>query len=195
MSSKVEEIIDFWFKPGHVKWCGGDEDATNEICDKYGDLVAAAFEGKLDVWKDEPRASLALLLICDQFCRNVNKGTKRFNYLDPIALELAKKFIEQNTHNHLDFPFFQRQFIYLPFMHSENRADQEMSVKLFTQLAGDAKTPEEKKAGEFLIRVALNHKEVVDRFDRYPQRNAALGRENTPEETEFLADLPSKYKW
>ena len=195
MSEKVEEIIDFWFKPDHVPWFGGGEAVNNEIRDKYGDLVEAAFEGKLDSWKEEPRASLALILICDQFCRNVNKGTKRMSELDPIGAELAHKFIEQKTHNHLDFSFHQRVFIYLPFEHSENRANQELSVKLFTQLADDAKTPEEKKAAESCLQYAKNHKEVVDKFGRYPQRNAMLGRENTPEEEEFLANLPSKYKW
>lgn len=195
MSEKVEEIIDFWFKPDHVPWFGGGEAVNNEIRDKYGDLVEAAFEGKLDSWKKEPRASLALILICDQFCRNVNKGTKRMSGLDPIGAELAHKFIEQKTHNHLDFSFHQRVFIYLPFEHSENRANQELSVKLFTQLVDDAKTPEEKKAAESFLKFAKNHKEVVDKFGRYPQRNAMLGRENTPEEEEFLANLPSKYKW
>ncbi|CAB4002812.1 DUF924 domain-containing [Paramuricea clavata] len=195
MSNKIEEIIDFWFRPGHVKWCGGTEEANTEIRQKYGDLVEAAFEGKLEEWKDEPRASLALILICDQFCRNVNKGTKRMNGLDPIALEIAQKFLQQKTHNHLAFSFFERMFIYLPFMHSEDRANQELSVKLFTRLAEDAKTPDEKKAGENTLKGAKNHKEVIDRFGRYPQRNASLGRENTPEEAEFLVDLPCKYKW
>lgn len=193
MSNKVEEIIDFWFRPGHVAWFGGGEAANTEIRQKYGDLVEAAFEGKLEEWKDEPRASLALILICDQFCRNVNKGTKRMNGLDPIALEVAHKFIEQKTH--LDFSFFERMFIYLPFEHSENRANQELSVKLFTQLAEDAKTPDEKKFGENTVQYAKDHKEIIDKFGRYPQRNTMLGRENTPEEAEFLANLPSKYKW
>ncbi len=125
----------------------------------------------------------------------MNKGTNRMNGLDPIALELAHKFIEEKTHNHLDFSFFQRVFIYLPFEHSENQANQELSVKMFTQLLADAKTPDEKKAGENFLYYAKNHKEVIDKFGRYPQRNAFLGRENTPEEAEFLANLPSKYKW
>ena len=195
MTEKVEEIIEFWFKPGHIKWFGGGEAADNEIGEKYGDLVKAAFEGKLDAWKDEPRASLALILICDQFCRSVNRGTKRFCGLDPIAEELAHKFIEQKTHDHLDFSFYQRQFIYLPFEHSENQGNQEISVKMFTQLLEDAKTPEEQKSGEILLKFAKNHKEIVDMFGRYPQRNESLGRDNTPEEAEFLANMPSKYKW
>ena len=195
MSNKVEEIIHFWFKPDHVPWCGGKEEANKEIREKYGDLVEAAFEGKLDTWKDEPRASFALILICDQFCRNVNKGTNQMNGLDSTGLELARKFIEQKTHNHLDFSFFQRVFIYLPFEHSENQDNQELSIKLFARLLEDAKTPEEKKAGEKFLQAAKNHKEVIDKFGRYPQRNFFLGRENTPEEAEFLANLPCKYKW
>jgi uncharacterized protein (DUF924 family) len=195
MSNKVEDIIDFWFKPDHVPWFGGDEAVNKEIREKYGDLVEAAFEGKLDSWKAEPRASLALILICDQFCRNVNKGTKRMNGLDPTALELAHKFVEQKTHDHLEFTFFQRAFIYLPFEHSENPANLELSVKMYTQLLKDAQTPEEKEGGENFLQATKNHKEVIDRFGRYPQRNVFLGRENTPEEAEFLANLPSKYKW
>ena len=195
MTEKVEEIIDFWFKPDHIKWFGGGKAADNEIREKYGDLVEAAFEGKLDAWKNEPRASLALLLICDQFCRSIHRGTKQFNELDPIAEALSHKFIEQKTHNHLDFSFFQRSFIYMPLMHSENRATQEISVKMFTQLAQDAKEGDEPKAAEGFLYYAKSHKEVVDMFGRFPQRNAKLGRENTPEEIEFLANLPSKYKY
>lgn len=195
MSKKVEEIIDFWFSPGHISWFTGGEEANTVIREKYGELVEAAFEGKLDAWKDEPRASLALILICDQFCRNVHKGTKRFNGLDPVAEELARKFIEQKTHNHLDFSFFQRAFIYLPFEHSENQANQELSFKLFTELAEEAKTPDERKAANGFLEYAKSHKEVIDKFGRFPQRNATLGRKNTPDETNFLADLPSKYKW
>ncbi len=70
-----------------------------------------------------------------------------------------------------------------------------VSVKLFIELLVDAKTPDEKKAGESFLHYAKDHKEVVDKFCRYPQRNAMLGRERTPEETEFLTNLPSKYKW
>lgn len=195
MSHNAEEIIDFWFSPGHVPWCGGKEEANTAIREKYGELVEAAFEGKLDAWKDEPRTSLALILICDQFCRNLYKGTKRFNGLDHVAEELARKFIEQKTHNHLNFTFFQRVFIYLPFEHSENRANQELSVKLFTELAEDAKTPDEEKAGKIFLQAAKDHKFVVDTFGRYPQRNAMLGRVNTPEEAKFLINLPPKYKW
>ena len=143
MSNEVEDVIDFWFRPDHVPWFGGEEAVNKEIREKYGDLVRAAFEGKLDSWKDEPRASLALILICDQFCRNVNKDTKRMNGLDSTALELARKFIEQKTYryNHLDFTFFQRAFIYLPFEHSENPANLMLSVKLYTKLLKDATTP------------------------------------------------------
>jgi uncharacterized protein (DUF924 family) len=191
----VEEIIHYWFKPDHAPWFGAGEAVVQEMREKYGDLVVAAGEGKLDSWKDEPRASLALILLCDQMCRSLNKGTKKLNYLDPIALEVAYKFIEQKSHNHLDFTFFQRAFIYLPFEHSESRADQEVSVKVFAQLLEDAKTPEEKKAGEGFLKFAKDHKEVIDRFGRYPTRNAPLERENTPEEAEFLANMPSKYKW
>ncbi|XP_028410873.1 uncharacterized protein LOC114533540 [Dendronephthya gigantea] len=195
MTNKVEEIIEYWFGPGHVQWFGGGEAVDIEIREKYGDLVEAAFDGKLEAWKDEPRASLALIIVCDQFCRGVHKKTGKMTGLDPIALEVAHKFVEQKTHNHLDFSFHQRWFIYMPFEHSEDRANQELSVKFFTQLLADAKTPEEKKTGEMCLQYAKNHKEVIDRFGRYPQRNAKLGRENTPEEEEFLANLPSKYKW
>ena len=190
----IEDIIHYWFKPDHVPWFGSSE-ADQEIREKYGGLVVAAGEGKLDSWKDGPRASLALILVCDQVCRGVNKGTNKMNFLDPIALELSHKFIEQKTHNHLDFTFFQRAFIYMPFEHSENHANQEISVKMFAQLVEDAKTPEERKGGERFLMYAKDHKEVIDKFGRYPQRNAPLGRESTREEEEFLANLPSKYKW
>ena len=195
MSNQVEEILDYWFKPDHVQWFGSGEAVDKEIREKYGGLVQEASEGKLDSWKEEPRASLALILVCDQFCRCVNKGTSRMNMLDPVSLALAHKFLEQKTHNHLDFSFFQRVFIYLVFEHSENHANQELSVKMFTKLLEEAKTEGEKKAGETFLQYAKNHKEVVDKFGRYPQRNIFLGRENTPEEAEFLANLPSKYKW
>lgn len=195
MSNKPEEVIQYWFGPNHVPWFGGQEKVNQEIREKYGGLVEQAFEGKLDSWKAQPRSSLALILICDQFCRNVNKGTGKMNGLDPVALELSQKFIEQKTHNHLDFGFFERLFIYLPFEHSESRENHVLNMQLFQKLLEDAKTPEEKKAAEGFLLYAEKHKEVIDRFGRYPQRNAMLERADTPEEKEFLANLPPEYKW
>lgn len=195
MSSKHEEIIQYWFGPNHVPWFGGGEKVDQEIRDKYGSLVEQAFEGKLDSWKDEPRPSLALILVCDQFNRNVNKGTAKMNALDHVAVSLSHKFIEKKTHNHLDFGIFERVFIYMPFEHSEDRDNHELNIQLFKKLVEDAKTPEEKEACERCLLYAKKHKEVIDRFGRYPQRNAHLQRENTPEETEFLANLPPEYNW
>ena len=195
MSSKPEEIIQYWFGPNHVQWFGGGEKVDNEIREKYGDLVEQASQGKLDSWKDESQSSLALIIVCDQFVRSVNKGRGNTSALDHVALEVAKKFVEQKTHNHLDFGFYERVFIYMPFEHSESREIHALNIQLFEKLVEDAKTPDEKKAGPRFLHYAQKHKEVIDRFGRYPQRNAMLKRDNTPEEAEFLADLPPEYKW
>ena len=195
MSNKVEEIIEFWFGEGHCKWFGGGLQTDNLIREKYGDVIEMAFQGKLDDWKSEPKASLALILICDQFCRNVHRGSKKMFGLDHVALELAKKFVERKTHNHLEFPFFQRVFMYMPFEHDENRTSQELSVQYTAQLSLIAKTDDEKNAAVNFLKYAKLHKEVIDKFGRFPQRNMLLQRESTPEEAEFLANLPSKYKW
>jgi len=88
-----------------------------------------------------------------------------------------------------------RLFLYLPLEHSEDRGKQELSVQLFAQLEKDTKGTEEEAAGKGWYQFACLHKEVVDRFGRFPQRNKVLGRENTPEEEEWLNNLPVKFKW
>ena len=166
MSTKPDEILQFWFAADHVQWFGGGEKVDNIIRDKYGGLVQEAFDGKLDSWSDDPRSSLALIIVCDQLCRNVHKGTGKMYGLDPISLALSHKFLEQKTHNHLDFGFYQRMFIYLPLMHSEDRGNHVLCTELIQRLVEDSKTPEEKNPGEYFLKYAYQHKEVIDRFGR-----------------------------
>ncbi|KAL9982321.1 hypothetical protein ACROYT_G004349 [Oculina patagonica] len=139
--------------------------------------------------------TLALILLQDQFLRSLYKGTPAAFSRDPYCLELSRKFLQRETHDHLKFSHAARLFIYLPIEHSENRDNQELSVQLFAQLEKDMLGGEEEATGKSWHRFAGLHKEVVDKFGRYPQRNKFLSRENTPEEEEWLNNLPDHYKW
>ncbi|XP_078357591.1 uncharacterized protein LOC144642502 [Oculina patagonica] len=105
------------------------------------------------------------------------------------------EFIQRETHDHLKFSPAARAFIYLPFEHSENRDDQELGLQLFAQIEKDTVGSEEEAFWKKFHQFAGLHKEVVDKFGRFPQRNKFLGRDNTPEEEEWLDNLPDRYKW
>lgn len=185
------EIIDFWFGPDGTRdrfqnrlvWWGRDEytdPATfdAEIRDNFLRTYEAAADGALDHWQDTAEGALALLLVLDQFPRNMFRNTGRTYAADAKALAVAERAIA----NGFDrvFPGSAPRFFYLPYEHSEDMDDQRRSVALFESL------PDE-PANKTAIEYAHRHLAVVERFGRYPHRNEMLGRESTPEELEFLA--------
>ncbi len=192
MPSEAEEVLDFWFgredEPGYGEfreaWFRKDPEFDREVQERFGTLYERAASGELDGWRDDARACLALVICLDQFPRNMFRGDGRTHATDAKALETAGHAVERALDREL--PPFQRMFLYMPFMHSENLEDQRRSVELFERLA-------EKLAGPDVTSYAAGHMEIVERFGRFPHRNAILGRETTPEEAEFLKGPGSSF--
>jgi uncharacterized protein (DUF924 family) len=182
----AEEVLDFWFgrpdEPHHLQtrpeWFRKDDAFDATISERFGALIDAALRGELAGWGTQPRSALAEVIVLDQFTRNTRRGTAGMFAGDARALAAAKALVDSGADRTL--PGVMRQFIYLPFEHSEDLGDQRESMRLFTQLGQD----EPALAG--LVEWARKHEVIVERFGRFPHRNAALGRESTPEEAEFL---------
>ena len=183
---RATEVLDFWFgKPGEThhlqtrpEWFRKDEAFDALIAQRFGPLIDAALRGELAAWATEPRSALALIVVLDQFTRNTRRGTAGMFAGDDQALATARALVERG--DDLRLAGVQRQFVYLPFEHSETLADQLECLRLFEQLGRD----EPPLAG--LLEWAQKHHDIVARFGRFPHRNAALGRESTAEEIEFL---------
>ena len=176
MSDPIE-ILDYWLgEVGPESWYAGGEGLDADIRDRFGDIWQAAAEGGLEHWVEGTVGTLAYLILCDQLARNMHRGTAQAFATDAQALAAAKLAVDQGWD--LNAPEPERQFFYMPFEHSENPADQDRAVELLTErLASD---PE-------MARHARAHREIIARFGRFPFRNAALGRETTAVEAEFLA--------
>jgi len=192
MNAAASEVLDFWFgapgtpEHGQVRplWFA-KSDATDEaIRRRFGDLVKAALRSELDSWADgEPRQALALVIVLDQFTRNIHRDSARAFAGDAKALAVARRLVADGRDRALT-PL-QRWFAYLPFEHSESLADQQESLRLFGALADEGLAEP--------LAWARKHYEVIARFGRYPHRNAALGRASTAEENEFLKQPGSRF--
>jgi uncharacterized protein (DUF924 family) len=174
-------VLRFWFgeEPGapRVQWFRKDPAFDEEIRRRFGALHAAAARGELESWRAEPESMLALVIVLDQFSRNLHRGDARAFAQDGHALECAKQAVARGDDRTL-LPV-QRQFLYLPFEHSEDLADQEKGVELMRSL-------EEFEETRGLTAWAEKHRDIVRRFGRFPHRNAILGRASTPAELDFL---------
>jgi uncharacterized protein (DUF924 family) len=170
------EVLEFWLNEiGEEGWFNGG-DALDAACrDRFHDLWQAARDGGLEHWAEGATGTLAYLILTDQFPRNMFRGSPDAFATDPLARNAARRAVAMNWD--LEVPEVQRAFFYLPFEHSELIADQDWSVALFA--ARTAGTPE-------LGLHAEVHRRIIARFGRFPFRNAALGRETTPEEQAFL---------
>jgi len=181
----MNEVLDFWFGRSHSpefgkvqkKWFKKDADFDAEVRSRFRQQYELAACGQLDSWQDSPDNCLALILLLDQFPRNMFRGTPQAFATDSKALAIA----EYAVNNKFDRELLtvQKWFIYLPFEHSENLEKQQKSVELFRQLSGDTDSTS-------VIEYAMQHLEIIQRFGRFPHRNQILGRETTPEEAEFL---------
>jgi uncharacterized protein (DUF924 family) len=186
-------ILEFWFgspaDPAHhqsrPQWFRKDATFDAEIARLFGPLIDEAIAGGLHDWTATPQGTLALILVLDQFTRNTGRDTPRAFAGDPRALALAKSLVASGADKTLTG--VQRQFVYLPFEHSESLADQDESIRLFAQLGQDA------PALSGLLEWAERHRVIVARFGRFPHRNAALGRACTAEEAEFLTQPGSGF--
>jgi uncharacterized protein (DUF924 family) len=181
----ADRLLAFWFTEGpdafRKAWFVKDEAFDASCRDGFGVLVVPAREGALDAWAATPKGALALLLLLDQFPRNLFRGGAEAFASDPHARAIARETVLSQSFDR-KLTATERMFLYLPFEHSEAMADQDVSVALFEGLR-DA--PAHNKP-DGTIDYAWRHRRVIQRFGRYPHRNAALGRESTAAEQAWL---------
>lgn len=177
----VAGVLSYWLEELTLEQCFEKNDAIDGTIRARFSAVheqLAREDGMIRI--EAPRELLAAIIVFDQFSRNLHRGSARAFATDPIARRLARTAIADGLDQAMSK--HERIFVYLPFEHSEDNADQEQSVRLFAQLDD-----------EYLTKYAVAHKVIIDRFGRFPHRNAALGRESTPEEIAFLEEPMSSF--
>ena len=183
------EVLDFWFDGDPTafrreRWFKRDDVLDAQIRERFAFTVEAAIDGALDAWSATPEGALALVIVLDQFPRNIHRGSYLAFGGDAHARRIARNAVAEG----LDVVLtpVQRCFLYLPFEHSEDLADQDLAVLLFDALKGEPEL-----AGA--VESAQGHREVIRRFGRFPHRNAAVGRSSTPEELAYIASSGGNY--
>lgn len=173
MTTTPKDVIDFWMEAGPKKWFARDVAFDDAIRERFGALHFAAARGELDAWRDDAVGALALLILLDQFPRNIFRGSAHAFATDPLVRAISREAIARGLDQQVAADV--RPFFYLPLEHSEDPADQDECVRLYTAL-GD----------EEGLKWAVLHRDIITRFGRFPHRNRALGRETTAEEQAFL---------
>ena len=191
---RIDTILAFWFKEQELSapqidrrmdiWFGEDQAFDHEIQEEFAADVDKASAGKLDHWAHESRGRLALILLLDQFRRNIHRGTAQAYEKDKIALKLCVEGAMEKKDKGLT-PI-QRAFFYMPLQHTESRKVQSKSVALYNKLA-EAVSPTYQETFLTIAQFAELHRDIVERFGRFPHRNEVMGRDNTPEENEYLS--------
>jgi uncharacterized protein (DUF924 family) len=170
------EVLEFWFDPAldaaqrNKRWFDKDPAFDAEIRRRFLALYEEGAAGYLDAWKNSARECLALVIVLDQFPRNMFRGEARAFAADALAREAARALLSRAT----ELSAEERLFACLPFEHSESVSDQRLACELIAPLGAE------------LLRYAERHREIIERFGRFPHRNEILGRASTPEEMEFL---------
>ncbi len=173
-SHSSQAVLDFWFAPeSRQLWFRSTPEFDSEIRNRFEATWQAARDGRLAEWEADASGALALVIVLDQFPLNMYRGTGLSFSTEGLARKVAAGAIERGWDDGLDEAG--KAFLYLPFMHSEALADQDRAVALF-----------EAAGMEHNLRYACHHREIVRRFGRFPHRNAALGRDSTAEELEWL---------
>jgi uncharacterized protein (DUF924 family) len=181
-ANTIAEILDFCFVEGPAKrWFEKDPVFDAAVRVRLAGLHDAAVAGQLDDWRETPAGCVALCILLDQVPRNVFRGTAAAFASDPQARAVTRHALAQGFDR--DLPQAQRLFLYLPLEHSEDLADQELSVQLIGAL----------DEAPVWLDYAIRHRDIVARFGRFPHRNAALGRTSTPEEEAFLTQPGSSF--
>ena len=167
------DVLAFWWTAGPPKWFGKDESFDADLRARFLPTYDAAAAGRLAEWEATAEGALALLIVLDQFSRNIFRHDPRAYVADALARSIAARAIERGLDR--QYPVPERRFFYMPFMHSEDLADQERCVALI-RASGD----------EEGIPYAQDHADIIRRFGRFPHRNSVLGRATTAEEQAFL---------
>ncbi len=175
-TSDINEVLNFWFKEVKPKQkYSKDTEFDALIKSKFEALYWRAMKSDTSSWRGTPEGRLAEVIILDQFARNMFRGNSQSFAGDDLALTLAKDALEVGAD--MELPTEQRQFFYMPYMHSESREVHAEALKIF-----------EEKSNKDTLKYEVSHKEIIDRFGRYPHRNEIMGRKSTPEELEFLKE-------
>ena len=197
--ARIERILSFWFKEHELTapqidgrmdtWFGEDPVFDQEIERGFARDVEDASTGAIDYWAHQPRGRLALIILLDQFRRNIYRGTAEAFAKDKVALKLCVEGAMEKKDKGLT-PI-QRVFFYMPLQHAESRKVQAKSVEIFQRLA-KAVSPTYRETFETILHFAELHHDIIQQFGRFPHRNKVLGRKNTPEEDEYLSgDSPN----
>lgn len=173
MAHDPGEVLQFWRDAGPDKWFEKDSDFDCAIEARFAALHSEAAGGGMGHWRGAPESALALLIVLDQFSRNMFRGSAKAFAQDALAREIALEVLREKIHHDIDPTL--RNFVYLPLMHSESIVDQTMCVRLVHALSGAPG-----------LSYAREHERIIRRFGRFPHRNAALGRHTSPAEQAFL---------
>jgi len=182
-----QDILQFWFGGSPIEnaklWWGKHPDIDARIKAAHTDDIDKAMQGEYADWQTDPESYLALIILLDQFPRNVYRNDPKTYVCDKRALELALQGIKKGIDKQLNIS--QRTFFYMPLEHAEDKAIQQRCVGLFQKMTDEANEQDQSFCQGFLD-FAISHKKVIDRFGRFPHRNKILGRDSTPEEVEYL---------
>lgn len=192
--ARIDEILGFWFKEQQLSapqidrrmdiWFGEDKAFDLEIEREFADDVESASAGKLDHWAEEPRGRLALILLLDQFRRNIHRNSAKAFEKDKAALKLCVEGAMQRKDQGLT-PI-ERVFFYMPLQHAESGKVQAKSVELYNKLA-ESVSATYRETFSTIAQFAELHRDIIEQFGRFPHRNKLLGRKNTAAENEYLA--------
>jgi len=175
MRRTAKEVIEFWKEAGPELWFRGGDAFDARCRAELQDLHMIASRGELIDWVETAEGALALILLLDQIPRNIFRGSAHIYATDPMALSIANQAIELGHDRKFDTDL--RSFFYMPYMHSESLSDQQRCTELFAQLPGSNSA-----------KWAIHHREIIERFGRFPHRNRLLGRSTTAEEQAWLDD-------
>ena len=194
--ARIETILAFWFKKKELSapqidgrmdvWFGEDQALDQEIRNEFLRDVEEASSGRLDHWVKTPKGRLALILVLDQFRRNIYRGTPEAYSLDRKALKICVEGAISRGDQGLT-PI-QRVFFYMPLQHAESLKVQTRSVPIYKRLT-EVVSPTYVETFLTVLQFAELHHDIIERFGRFPHRNAIIGRENTPEESEYLTGV------
>lgn len=201
MLNEIEQVLDYWFgacgadgtldRAKQKMWFGTGNKFDAEIRKRFGKLHRRAVRGELDAeWAAIPRGRAALIVVLDQFSRHIHRNTRTAFEQDPAAQRLAAAGVESGADRELIAA--QRAFFYLPFEHAEDLKLQQAGVRLFRRLATEV-APGWRGEYESFADYCSHHRDIIERFGRFPHRNKVLGRVSTPEELEFLEQPGSSF--
>ena len=194
----ADTVVDWWLGPARndlarlgermPHWFGASEEMDTQMRETFGETIVEASLGDLDHWAEQPVGRLALILLMDQFRRNVYRGTADAFACDELALDLCLGGIDAGMDRQLSLA--ERMFFYMPMQHAESEAVQKQAVETYDALAAEAPA-EVREIFESCADYARLHRDIVLQFGRFPHRSTILGRDSTEEELAFLKDGPS----